>query len=110
MFITLWQKGPTVIYNSEASLIQGVSSNNAGLMVSSANLLGDLKIDNAVIPLMKMLRNSEDEGMRISAAQALVKIGDSRGIFAVKKAAEFDKSERVRNLCATFYFQSLIKF
>ena len=73
--------------NSEASLIQGITSNNTGLMVSSANLLGDLKVDNAVVPLMKMLKNSEDEGMRISAAQALVKIGDSRGMFAVKKSS-----------------------
>ena len=95
--------------SSEASLIVGVESQNNGLVVSSANLIGDLKMQKAVIPLMSILKNSSDVSARISAAQALVKIGDARGVFAVKKAADFDKSERVRKLCAKFYFQSLIQ-
>lgn len=97
------------IESTEASLIEGVASQNKGLIVSSANLLGNLKMDKAVIPLMRLLRNSSDDAERISAAQALAKIGDARGLFAVKKAAEYDKSERVRNLCAKFYIQSLTR-
>lgn len=99
-------------YNShlaEASLIEGITSANNGLMVSSATMLGELKSDKAVIPLMKVLRNSSNTAERISAAQALVKIGDARGIYAVKKAAEYDNSQRVRDLCAKFYFQTLTK-
>ncbi len=94
---------------AEASLLEGISSQNQGLSLSSANMLGEIKSSNAVIPLMKILRNSDNEASRITAAQALIKIGDARGVFAVKKAAEFDDSQRVRSLCAKFYFQSLIE-
>jgi hypothetical protein len=50
-----------------------------------------------------MLHNGEEESARIVAALALCRIGDSRGLFAVKRAATFDPSERVRTSCAWFY-------
>ncbi len=99
-------------YNSElaeASLIEGINSANNGLMVSSATMLGELKSNKAVVPLMNILRSSSNAAERISAAQALVKIGDARGVYAVKKAAEYDENQRVRDLCAKFYFQTLVK-
>ena len=85
------------------SLIQGINSDNFGLKVSSAQRLGELKISEGVIPLMSMLRNDDDERARIAAALALIKIGDARGLFAVKQAAKFDDSERVRAMCEKFY-------
>jgi len=67
----------------------------------------DLAIQNLLIgldsELMKMLRNAEQEELRISAALALFKIGDARGIYAVKRAIIFDESERVSNMCEKFY-------
>ena len=36
------------------------------------------------------------------AALALTRIGDGRGVFAVKRAAIFDSSERVQQKCAFF--------
>ena len=96
--------------NVEASLLQGVESNNEGLLVSAVQKLGDFKSDKAVIPLMKVLRSSQNESARISAALSLIKIGDSRGVYAVKQASKFDESSRVRELCAKFYanYQSII--
>ena len=85
------------------SLIQGINSDNFGLKVSSAQRLGELKISEGVIPLMSMLRNDDDERARIAAVLALIKIGDARGLFAVKQAAKFDDSERVRAMCEKFY-------
>ncbi len=54
---------------------------------------------------MQMLRNEEDESSRIIAALSLCRIGDPRGVYAVKGAAKFDDSEKVRTLCAWFYNQ-----
>ena len=82
------------------SLIKGLSSDNAGLKSSCAYLLGDLKITQAIIPLMRVLRNDESEEVRISAALALYKIGT---INAVKQAIRFDESERVSKLASNFY-------
>lgn len=85
------------------SLLIGLESNNIGLTSSSAFYLGEYNSTQAVIPLMKILRNSEEEELRISAALALLKIGDARGIYAIKRAIKFDESERVSNMCIKFY-------
>ncbi len=81
----------------------GLDSDNIGLTSSSAFYLGELNSTEAVIPLMKILRNAEQEELRISAALALFKIGDARGIYAVKRAIIFDESERVSDMCEKFY-------
>ncbi|MBK7868176.1 MAG: HEAT repeat domain-containing protein [Ignavibacteriales bacterium] len=70
---------------AELNYINGVESDNAGLRLSSTLFLGEMKSDEAVIPLMRVLKSCDDEACRIAAALSLTKIGDSRGIYAVKK-------------------------
>ena len=62
-----------------------------------------MKADEAVIPLMKILKSDDNEESRIMAALSLIKIGDLRGIYAVKQAIKYDQSERVNKLCLNFY-------
>ncbi len=89
--------------NSIKNYLVGLKSENDGLRFSSAYLLGEYKIEKAVIPLMAILHNEKTEEGRIVAALSLIKIGTGQSIFAVKQAATFDNSERVRNLCTLFY-------
>jgi HEAT repeats len=91
------------------SLIMGINSDNFGLRTSAAYMLGELKCEKAVIPLMRMLKSEEREDARIVAALALLKIGNAKGIFAIKQAIKFDDSERVRRLCSNFYHAFLEK-
>lgn len=95
--------------NIEKTLLVGLESGNLGLSISSAQTLGELKSSKAVIPLLRILHNSTNESSRIAAALSLYKIGDGRGIRAIKQAAKFDKSERVRNLCSKFYAEYKVK-
>lgn len=87
----------------ETNLLEGLTSNNLGLRVSAAYYLGEYKSERAVLPLLKMLHNEKEEGARIQAALALIKIGNEKGVFMVKQASRFDESARVRNMCARFY-------
>lgn len=87
----------------EANLLNGITTENEGLKTSSAYYLGELKSRKAVLPLMKILHDGKSDSERISAALALIKIGESRGVFAVKQASKFDSSEKVRNTCRLFY-------
>ena len=87
------------------NLLIAVQSDNAGLQESAAYLLGEFKCESAVIPLMGILRGSDRESAREVAALALCRIGDERGLYAVKRAVTFDQSERVRARCAWFYNQ-----
>jgi hypothetical protein len=89
------------------NLLIGLQSDNFGLRTSSAFMLGEIKAEEAVIPLMKMLRTEKNEDARIMAALSLFKIDNPKGIFAVKQATRFDDSERVRRMCTNFYIETL---
>jgi hypothetical protein len=87
----------------EASLLNGLNSKNQGLIISSTQMLGDIKSDKAVIPLMHMLKSENNESCKIAAALALYNIGDERGLYAIKRAAKFDDNNKVRSFCNKFY-------
>jgi len=61
--------------NTIKSLMLGLSSDNFGLKTSAAYMIGELKVESAVIPLMRMLRNEESDKAKIVAALALYKLG-----------------------------------
>lgn len=85
------------------SLLIGLQSCNKGLCASCTYLLGKFHCKKSVIPLMALLNNAACEEIRILAALSLIKIGDGRGVYAVKRSGIFDESERVRRLCILFY-------
>jgi len=93
--------------NTVASLMEGLNSENLGLKSSSAYMIGELQLSKALIPLLKILHQDENEEMRIAAALALYKIGSPIAIQAVKQSIRFDDSERVSKLCANFYSEYL---
>ena len=85
------------------NLLIGLASENDGLRRSSAYILGEIRSDDAVIPLMRALKSGTDEKTQIVAALSLCKIGDARGVFAVKQEARFSENSRVRNSCSWFF-------
>ena len=52
---------------------------------------------------MKILKSDENPQARIIAALSLLKIGDEKGMFAVKRAIKFDDDEQVQRMCNIFY-------
>ncbi|MFH0989952.1 MAG: HEAT repeat domain-containing protein [bacterium] len=91
----------------EKNLIIAINSDNIGLQTSAAGMLGDIQCEQAVMPLMRILKNSESERARMAAAIALYKIADARGIFTIKQAIRFDDSEKVRKVCTQLYSLAL---
>ncbi|MBM4167755.1 MAG: HEAT repeat domain-containing protein [Ignavibacteria bacterium] len=86
------------------NLLVGLQSDVCGLHRSCAYRLGDFESSKAIIPLMALLHMRDgDECCRIAAAWALCRIGDARGVYAVRQAVRFDPSEKVRISCAWFY-------
>ena len=85
------------------TLFEGINSENEGLQAGCAYMFGELCCNKSVISLLEILHNNPKEEMRILAALSLYKIGDLRGIFAIKQAIKFDESERVSKLCEGFY-------
>lgn len=89
----------------EANLLVGLASGNKGLMISSAYYLGEMKSKKAVIPLMEKLQEMDCNctELRIVAALSLIKIGDARGVYLVKRTAELDGNPRVKRFSTIFY-------
>ena len=85
--------------NTEKTLLDGLNSDNLGLQVSSAVMLGELKSESAVNSLTKALRNSADIRLRKAAAQSLAKIGTERSLFVIKQEIRFNDDETVRTIC-----------
>ena len=85
------------------TLLEGLHTENRGLQAGCTYMLGELCCDRGVITLLDILHNSSSEELRILAALSLYKIGDSRGIFAIKQSIKYDESERVSRLCEKFY-------
>ncbi len=93
----------------ESNLLAGLASDNTGLQISSAYFLGEINSEKAIIPLMRMLRSGKSNGERAMAALALIKIGDERGVFIVKREAQFNASQKTRKLCAHLYKSYLME-
>ncbi len=91
----------------EANLLVGLNSDNDGLKISCAYYLGEIKSQNSVLPLMKILRDDRCYGARIIAALSLIKIGDSQGVYMVKRTAKFNSEEGVRKMSEKFYLAYL---
>jgi hypothetical protein len=98
--------------NIVQNLSMGLISQNQGLRVSSALVLGRLidlnyikneDAETTVLSLMEMLNKGDTEQERISAALALFKIGNTKGIYQLKGSARFDKSKRVKSICSKLY-------
>jgi hypothetical protein len=65
--------------------------------------LGDAGSEKSVIPLMKMLSESEDRGEKFVAAWSLLKIGDERGVYRVKMEAEKSDCNQLRCILDYLY-------
>ena len=99
--------------NDTSRLIEALNSENLGLRVSAAHLLGEYEDTSAVEPLIEMLRDDIYYTARTSAAIALLRIGDIRAIAALRKAAINDSNDLVRSVAneASIMLQvSMVKF
>ena len=85
------------------TLLEGLNTDNRGLQAGCTYMLGELCCERSVITLLDVLHSNPSEELRILAALSLYKIGDSRGLYAIKQAIRFDESERVSRLCEKFY-------
>ena len=81
------------------NLILCIESDNDGIRSWGGFFAGKYQVKETVIPLLRILHDDENVAIRKLAVHSLFRIGDNRGIFAIKGSAKYDKSEEVRNLC-----------
>jgi len=77
---------------NEANYLAALNSSNESLRINGAFMLGEMRSKKAVIPLMDMFRQESDKGSKLVAALSLLKIGDARGIFLIKRSIQLNKN------------------
>jgi len=83
----------------ESTLIQGLDSKNMGLSASSAYMLGEIKSEYSVNKLAKILRESDNEKLKIMAALSLYKIDTERSRFVLKQRCKYEQNKNVKKFC-----------
>ncbi len=88
---------------NEKQLLNALCTDNIEECEKAIFYLGELRSQKAVIPLLRVFNNSENEGLRVLAALSLLKIQDGRGIKALSYAAQHDSNDFVKKMCGNFY-------
>jgi hypothetical protein len=86
-------------------LIKALKEKNVGVRASAAQLIGDRKVQEAVEPLIKMLKNEQNKSARIVAALALYKIGDERVLPVLKKFAKCEKCKTAKHVMTAIVYE-----
>lgn len=90
------------------NFIIGINSENNGLCESCIYYAGYYKVRGTVESLINVLNNSyKKPSLRILAAVSLYRIGDLKGIRAIRDIVQFDKTESVRIVCSKLYNEYL---
>lgn len=79
-------------------LLKSLDDENVGRRASAAMLLGDNRVNEAIVPLMKMLKTEKDFRVRIIAAVSLFKVGDNSIVPQLKKAYKKEKNKTVKHV------------
>jgi len=82
----------------DRNLISLLNDENIGIRTSAAQLLGERKVEQAVKPLIEMLKSEGDYKARIVTAIALHNIGGVSALPTLKKVAKNDKNKTVRRV------------
>jgi len=93
----------------ESNLLVGLEVGNEGLTASCTYFLGELKSENAVIPLMAILHDSDNQKLRQAAVLALYKINSNKGLYAIKQAMELDDDAQTRKISKILYYQNQLR-
>ncbi len=85
------------------NLLNGMKSENTGLMKSSIFMAGKYRVSEAVETLTELLADEKDPAVRLLIARALYEIGDFDGMTAVYELSKKDKDAKVRNISRALY-------
>jgi hypothetical protein len=87
----------------EANYLAGLSSTNAGVLASSIYFVGEMKSEKALLPLMRIFRETKSDEVKLLAAWSLLKIGNSRGTHLVKWEVNNGENKNIKEMLEWLY-------
>lgn len=86
-----------------AMLIEGIKSDNIGLMKSAAFLAGKYRVKETVPALIEKLNSNLDDNCKVLIALSLFMIGSEEGIEAVFNLASSQPDSNLNHIYGTIY-------
>ncbi len=83
----------------EKNYLHALSSDNIGIRNSAIAYIARYRLTGASESLITVLRSDKVEQLRMSAASALMQLGNEAGVQAVREATVYDGSEKVSRYC-----------
>ena len=80
------------------NLSAGINSDNYGLKRSAIYLAGKYKLDRLLDDLIKILDAERNEQVKILTAIAIDKIGDRKGLEAIRNKISSEKDDKVKQI------------
>jgi len=101
----------------ERNMVLTLESSIPGIQASAAQTVRDLKrlapdysFSRLVIPLMRILKDSNGEtGPKILAALALHELGSEMGDFTIRRVAQFSEVPQLKRLCTWMVYERMVE-
>jgi hypothetical protein len=87
-----------ILANLRSDVLE-IKSSTIQLIIELHNSNTNIDLDVTVIPLLDILKTSEEPELRIYSALALYYLQSELGKFAVSRRIEYDESDRVSRMC-----------
>lgn len=87
----------------EENLIHNISSENTGVLYTSILMLGDIKSENSVNKLARILRGEYPQEIKIASALSLAKIGTTYSKYIIKRVTDLTEDKKIAELLNKFY-------
>ena len=84
--------------NAIKNLSAGINSDNYGVKRSAIFLAGKYKLTQLLDELIKILDDERNQNIKIITAIALEKIGDEKGVEAIRKKIPTESDDKVKQL------------
>lgn len=93
--------------NDVANLINGIESNNDGLMRSCVYFAGKYKVEETCSVLIDLFKKEIDTSDKVLIALAIYKIGDKEAMMELLNVVNNMKESRVKNILSTIVLEHL---
>ncbi len=95
-FAKTTQESQAGISSADQKNLAALQNDKADARAEAARKLGESRCKEAVDPLIQLMQNDKEYRVRIVAGMALLQIGDTRAMEAIKEQSMSDKNKTVR--------------
>ncbi|WKZ69256.1 MAG: hypothetical protein QY331_14945 [Melioribacteraceae bacterium] len=109
IMINLAEEAPNLSESEVATLIEGIKSENYGLMRSSIFIAGKYRVEEAVEALFEVLERESDPSNLVLVSLAIYRIGNLEAMMKVIETANNSENNHTKNILSAIAMNYLVE-